>query len=133
MTKYKGIEKVIVFGQSEIVNKQMPLFTIQQRYKYYFRVAFSCTCAFFFLVRIYPSALLTECAFFSCAYMRFFQVRFFYGHRKNTFLVGNTEYDILLNNCANERNIEMQEVIIRVFTWTAYVLETFIEKVIDIL
>ena len=35
-------------------------------------------CAFF-LVRIYPSALLSECAFFSYAYiqMRFFPVRFF--------------------------------------------------------
>ena len=35
---------------------------------------------------------------------------------KNTFLVANTELDILLKNCATERNIEMQEVIIRMFT-----------------
>ena len=69
----------------------MPLFTFQQRYKYYF----SC-CIFlpvhvrffpsadlsqcvFFRVRFFPCALLSECAFFPCAYihMRFFPVRFF--------------------------------------------------------
>ena len=58
---------------SEIVNKQIPLFTIQQRYKYYL----SC---FIFLMRIYPSTLLSESAFlFSCAsmHMRFFPVLFF--------------------------------------------------------
>ena len=62
----------------------MSLFTIQQRYKIIFRVVFSCTCAFFsycgfILVRFFPCALLSECAFFPCAYihMRFFPVRFF--------------------------------------------------------
>ena len=68
--------------QSEIVNKRMPSFTIQQRYKYYFsRCIFLYVCVFFFfLVRIYPSVLLSECVFFSCAYihMRFFPVRFFF-------------------------------------------------------
>ena len=80
MTNYKGIEKVIVFGwTSEIVNKRMPSFTIQQRYKYYFSCCIFLYMYVFFLVRIYPSALLSECAFFSCAYihMRFFPVRFF--------------------------------------------------------
>ena len=51
----------------------MPLFTIQQQYKYYF----SC-CIFlpvhvrFFLVRIYPSALFSVCNFFR---VRFFPMR----------------------------------------------------------
>ena len=47
--------------QSEIENKRMHLFTIQQRYKYYFSCCiFLYTCVFifiFFLVRIYPSEL----------------------------------------------------------------------------
>ena len=47
---------------------------------------------------------------------------------KNTFLVANTEYDNLLNNFATELNIEMQEVIIRMLSWSVYVLKTFIEK-----
>ena len=81
MTNYKVIEKVIVFGQSEIVNRRMSLFTIKQRYKYYFSCCIFLYMCVFFLVRIYPSALLSECAFFSCAYiyifMRLFRCAFF--------------------------------------------------------
>ena len=68
----------------------MPLFTIQQRFKYYFSCCIFLYMCVFFLVRIYPSALLSECAFFlmllctyalfSCAlffYVCFFPVRFF--------------------------------------------------------
>ena len=57
--------------QSEIVNKGMPLFTIQQRYKYYF------SCCIFLPVHVrffFPSADLSLCAFYL---MRFFSVRFF--------------------------------------------------------
>ena len=93
ITNYKGIEKsnCLWMKPSEIVNKQIPLFTIQQRYKYYL----SC---FIFLMRIYPSTLLSESAFlFSCAsmHMRFFPVlffrmcfipvRFFPGHHKKQY------------------------------------------------
>ena len=49
--------------------------------------------------------------------------------RKKKNIIGSpTEYDILLNNSATERNIEMKEVIIRMFSWSVYVLKTFIEK-----
>ena len=41
-------------------------------------------------------------------------------------MVANTEYYILLNSFATERNIEMQEVIIRIFSWSIYVLKTLI-------
>ena len=51
----------------------------------------------------------------------------FANYAKNTFLIANTEYDILLNNSAIERNIEMQEEIIRMLSWS-YVLKIFIEK-----
>ena len=54
----------------------MPLFTIQQRYKYYFSCCIFLVHVRFFLVRIYPSTLLSKCAFFSCAYI---QMRFFSG------------------------------------------------------
>ena len=66
--------------QSEIVNKRMPLFSIQQRYKYYL---------FFVLyfpihVRFFPSALLSECVFshaliYRCAFFlcAFFLCAFF--------------------------------------------------------
>ena len=79
MKNYKGIEKVIVFGQSEIVNKRMPLFTIQQRYKYYISCCIFLYMCVFFLVRIYPSALLSECVFFLMRLYTyaFFPVRFF--------------------------------------------------------
>ena len=44
----------------------MPLFTIQQRYKYHFSccIFLPVHVRFFFLVRIYPSALFSVCAFF---------------------------------------------------------------------
>ena len=47
----------------------MSLFTIQQRYKYYFSCCIFQYMCVFFLVRIYPSALFSLCAFF--------RVRFF--------------------------------------------------------
>ena len=42
----------------------------------------------------------------------------------------DAKYDILFNNSATEHNIviEMQDVIIRMFSWSVYVLKTFIEK-----
>ena len=38
--------------------------------------------------------------------------------QKTNFLVANTQYDILLNNSAIERNIEMNEVTFRMFSWS---------------
>ena len=56
----------------------IPMFTIQQRYKYYFLCCIILYMCVFILVRIYPSALFflfCVCALFTvCA---FFQVRFF--------------------------------------------------------
>ena len=50
--------------QSEIVNKRMPLFTIQQRYKHYFSCCISLNMCVFFAVRIYHSALFSSALFF---------------------------------------------------------------------
>ena len=72
----------------------IPMFTIQQRYKYYFLCCIILYMCVFILVRIYPSAfffyfvcvrflpyaLLSKCAFFSCAYIyicAFFRCAFF--------------------------------------------------------
>ena len=62
-----------------MVSLFVSLFTIQQRYKYYFSCCISLYMCVFLLMRIYPSALFSLCAFFPCAYihMRFFPVRFF--------------------------------------------------------
>ena len=53
--------------------------------------------------------------------------------KQKHFLVANTEYGLLLNNSATERNIEMQEVIICLFSWSVFVLNSLLKKVIDIL
>ena len=49
--------------------------------------------------------------------------------QKNTFLVTNTEYDILLNISATNRNIEMQDIIIRMFSWSVYVKNPLLKKI----
>ena len=60
----------------------MPLFTIQQRYKYYISCCIFLCMFVSFLVRIFPTELLSECAFFSCAFFRcaFFHMCFFSVH-----------------------------------------------------
>ena len=83
MTNYKGIEKVIVFGHSEIVNKRMPLFTIQQRYKYYFSCCIFLYKCVFILVRFFLMRYI-HMRFFSGAlfsYVLFFGA-LFSGHHK---------------------------------------------------
>ena len=74
--------------QSEIVKKRMPLFTIQQRYKYYFSCCiFLYMCAFFlllvFLSALFSHALIYICAFFPVRFfpMCFFKSELFSGHQ----------------------------------------------------
>ena len=60
----------------------MHLFTIQQRYKYYFSCCISCLyICVFFLVRIYPSVLFSVCASFRVRFipMRLYTYAFFSG------------------------------------------------------
>ena len=78
ITNYKGIEKVIVFGWTKWDSEQTNAFAcslFNNDINIIFRVVFYCLyMCVFFLVRIYPSALFSMCAFF---HVRFFRVRFF--------------------------------------------------------
>ena len=73
-------EEVLISLMIKWNSKQTNAFSL---FNNYINIIFSC-CIFlymcvFFLVRIYPSVLHSECAFFSCAYihMRFFLCAFF--------------------------------------------------------